>query len=106
MTRKRTTPYCTERKLFFGALSLLLTVFASYVYFVSASIVHVVVRKEINHETTEMSSYVSELESTYISSKRSVDIVLAREYGFTDVTEKIYIDRTPASLVLSRNDEG
>jgi len=95
--------YKEERMLFFTASFVLCLVFASYIYFVSASVVHVVMRKEINQEIASLSSYVSRLESKYIDSQHKVSNDIASMDGFVEVNEKIFIDRTETSLVLSGN---
>ncbi len=90
---------------FFAALTLLLAVFIAYMYFVSASVVHVVIRKEVGQEISVLSSYVSQLESQYIEAQHRVSADIANLKGYVVVEDKIFIDRTTTSLVLSeRND--
>ena len=88
---------------FFVALAVLLGMFALYIYFVSASVVHVVMRKEINHEITRVSSSVGQLESQYIESQHAVSADIASLEGYRETDDKIFIDRTTTSLVLSTN---
>lgn len=106
MSSTTTTPYQKERRLFFMAFSLVLTLFAAYVYFVSASVVHVIVRKEINRDIAEVSSRISELEADFITAKDGIteETVVAHGFFITE-PEKIYITKTPSSLVLLSNQD-
>lgn len=108
MTKLKTTSalYKDERMWFFVALGLLGLMFALYVYFVFSSVVHVVMRKEINKEITDVSSRVSQLESDYMKSQHEVSKEFASHDGYTEVSEKTFITRTADTLTLSRQDEG
>lgn len=88
------------RALFFAAFSFLLFVSGLYIYFLSASVVHVVMRKELDREILHMSSYVSELESEYIEAQHSMSNRIATLGGFIETDEKIFINRMPDTLVL------
>lgn len=86
---------------FFAAFGLLLSLFAAYIYFVSASVVHVVMRKEINQELSQVGSQVSQLEAAYIEAQHSVSDNLALQHGYTKIAEKTFVDRGATTLVLS-----
>ena len=104
MARKQTTTYILykrEQYCFAFVLALLLSAIAAYIYFVSASVVHVVMRKEVDQEMIITSSHISELESKYIALQHSVSERMATQNGFVAVRDKLYIDRAPSSLVLS-----
>jgi hypothetical protein len=103
--RKSKKLYREEQALFFGAVFVLLFVTVLYMYFLSASVVHVVMRKEINQEIAHMSSYVSGLESEYIEAQHKVSNDIAEMQGYVRTNEKIFINRTETSLVLSQNNE-
>ncbi len=105
MTRKGIKTYHTERKLFYASLSLVLVLFCAYISFVSASVAHVVVRKEISQEITEAQTRVSDLESAYIVAKYEVVEAEADKRGFRKNEEKIFVEKKSAGLVLTLNDE-
>lgn len=105
MTRKNVRTYHTERKLFYASLTLVVVLFCAYVSFVSASVAHVVVRKEINKEIAETQTKVSELESAYITAKYDVVEAEAVKRGFHKNEEKIFVQKKPAGLVLTLYDE-
>lgn len=89
-----------EKTLFLGLSCVCLALFSLYIYFISASVVHVVMRTEISQEITKISSEISELEGDYIEAQHKVSSDIASLQGYTQTTAKIFIDRTPASLVL------
>lgn len=95
--------YQEERVWFFAALSMLVVVFSGYVYFLSASVVHVVMRKEINQEIARIGSDVSRLEADYIEAQHSVSDEIVTRHGYVTAEHKTFITKTDATLVLSQN---
>lgn len=90
-----------EKLACLSLMSLCVALFALYIYFVSASIVHVVMRKEINHDLIVLNTEISQLESEYIDAQHQVSNEIASLQGYKATPEKIFIDRTQKSLVLS-----
>ena len=84
----------------------LVVIFAAYIYFVSASIVHVVISKEIDQKMAAVNAQISEYEATYIKLQYAISSETAEEKGFVLATDKIYTKRTPATLVLSQKESG
>lgn len=101
--QKTITAYKQESRLFYMAFISCISVFCAYMYFVSASIVHVVMRKEVDTQIAQLSTHVSELESKYIDIQHSVSSDIASQKGFVTVDKKIFIDKTVDTLVVSRN---
>lgn len=98
-----TTAYKEESMLFYIALALLVVVLSSYMYFLSASVVHVVMRKEVDQQIAGVATAVSQLEATYIDMQHMVSNDIATQHGFFAVDEKIFIDQSADTLVLSSN---
>ncbi len=97
----RTFPQHHKKRLVIGLGSLCLMLFALYVYFVCASVMHVVVRTEIDHSLREQRSRISSLESEYIAAQHAVSQNIAHLDGYERVVEKIFIDRAEPSLVMN-----
>lgn len=95
----KTTTYKDESRLFFVALSCLMLSVCTYMYFVSASISHVVMRKEIDREMNEKATMVSDLESRYIEMQHSVSSDIATLRGFAIADKKVFIDTSADTLV-------
>ncbi len=72
-------------------------------YFVSATIADVVIRKEVDKEISSLGTKVSQLESEYIEMQHSVSSEIATREGYVVANKKIFIDRTEDTLVFSGN---
>ena len=99
-TRSSKCLYENERSWLFVGIGALVLALAFYVYFLSQSIMHVVVRKEIDVEYARLSSEVGALEARYIEAQHNVSEEIATRHGFTKTDKKIFIDRTTDALSL------
>lgn len=79
---------------------------AAYIYFVSASIADVVMRKELSKDINTTELHISELETSYIEAKDGVTEDMAASHGFKENQDRVFVERKPANLSLLRNDEG
>lgn len=104
-TYTKTTPYARKRTVFFALLAVLFILFGTYIYFVSASIVHVIVRKEVDQNMAQVSSQISDLESRYIEAKHAIDEERIAALGFVESPERVYIQKAPTNLVLVSQNE-
>jgi hypothetical protein len=95
--------YDKERKWFYAAIGFFIVAVIAYMYFLSASVVHVVMRKEVDREMSALNSSISLLEADYIEAQHSVSEQIATLRGFTLTDDKIFIDRGDTTLVLSTN---
>lgn len=101
ISRTNNTLYEQERMWFFAALSAVLVTVSCYMYFLSTSVVHVVMRKEIDKEFSSLSSSVGSLEAEYIEVQHAVSEDIASLKGYERTDTKIFIDRTAGTLSLS-----
>jgi hypothetical protein len=97
-----TTLYARERGLFFFALTCLSIAFSAYVYYLSAAVVHVVVREEIDADIARTTQLINDLEARYIEARRHITFEKAADRGFHTTSENVYLARTPTNLVLHR----
>lgn len=81
-----------------GVLPIL---FVLYIYFVCASVTHVVARSEVLRETQALQAEINALEAKYIAVQHEVSARVATLDGYVPVTSKQFIDRSTPSLVLS-----
>jgi hypothetical protein len=95
--------YTKESRCFFFALTLVCVMVTAYMYFLSASVLHVVMRKEIDTELSQLNSKVGDLEAVYIEMQHAVSNELATREGFVPIDDKIFINTAEKALVLSRN---
>ena len=94
-----------ERIWFFSLLSIFCFVCMLYMYFVVSSVAQVVMRKELDHQVTLIHGEMRELEVRYIKAQSKVSADIASQGGYVAVEKKVFIDRTPATLVLSSQNE-
>lgn len=89
-----------------GLTSVLLLGIAAYIYFLSVSVLHVVMRKELNQKISDLHSEIASLETTYIEAHHIISSKVAAADGFNEVKEKIFITQaTGQNLVLRTSNE-
>lgn len=82
-----------ERQLI-RALFLTLFLLASlYVYFLSASVLNVVMREEIGKDIAAFNSQIGELEHSYLSQKNRIGLNDASTLGFVKIADKRFVER-------------
>lgn len=80
---------------FFGLIVL-------YMYFLTMSVVHVVLRKEVVASIRDVESQIASLESSYINAQHTVSDKMATLESFTQNENKIFVERNAKpTLVLS-----
>ena len=88
LPRKTSATYALERRIFF-LLSLALVVLISlYLFLITASVFHVMVRKESEQNIALLYSDISTLESEYLTRKGAIDLPMAAQLGFLPTGEK------------------
>lgn len=90
-----------EKNLFIGLVGLFVCLLGLYMYLVSATVMHVVLQTELKQQAKTVHSDISELDQRLIMAQHKVSSDIATLQGFTPITKKVFIDRTPDSLVLS-----
>ncbi len=87
----------------FGVLVLSVV---AYMYLLSVSVVHVVMRKDLNREVVQLRSEIAILESSYIEASHKISQRVATADSFSAVKDKIFIHTTSdTSLVLRTSNE-
>lgn len=69
-------------------------------YFVSTTVVHVVLRKELDQDIAALHSDIATLEAEYIAAQHAVSAHIASLPGFIENPDKIFIDRGADALVV------
>jgi hypothetical protein len=82
------------------AISLLVFAVFTYLYFLNASVVHVVMREGAVQEVSELHSRIATLETKLIAAQHTISARIANVDDYSDATQKIYLNREPASLVV------
>ncbi|MCW9054796.1 MAG: hypothetical protein OQJ98_02335 [Candidatus Pacebacteria bacterium] len=108
MTRSRTISHKIhgiERQVCIGLFMFSLILLGLYVYFVGASVVDVVVRKEVDLRIAEVNSRLSELELDYITKKDTINLEFAQANGFHRISQKTFVNRGTLVGSISYNNE-
>ncbi len=103
LPKTKAAVYRDESRLFYAVLSLIMLAAAAYTYFLSASVVHVVMRKEVDAQIAEAATTLSGLDADYIELQHALSADIATQKGFVAAPKKLFVDRTQGTLVLSRN---
>ncbi len=90
-----------EKNLFICFAGVFVCLLGLYMYLVSSTVVNVVLQTELKQQAKTVHSDISELENRLIIAQHKVSSDIASLQGFTPITKKVFIDRTPDSLVLS-----
>lgn len=86
-------------------LGLLVLGTVAYMYFLSLSVVHVVMRKEATQQIGHLRSEISTLEADYIEAKHQISAKVANLDGFNQNQDKVFISKQDHSLVLRTSAE-
>lgn len=97
-----TTSIQKERQYVFLAGACLVGLVFAYMYFLSASVIHVVIRKEASQDIRSLQTEIATLEAEYIAAQHAVSADIASLQGFVETPNKIFLDRTDSTLVLSQ----
>lgn len=87
--------FLTSLCIGFFVLSIL-----SYMYFLSLSVVHVVMRKEATQQISQLRSEIASLEAEYIEAKHQISAKVATLDGYNNNQTKIFISKEEKSLVF------
>ncbi len=88
-----------------SCLGLLVVSVVAYMYFLSVSVVHVVMRKEVIQSINQLRSEIAFLESSYIEANHLISQQVATANGFNAVKDKVFIRSGGDDLVLKTQNE-
>jgi hypothetical protein len=82
-----------EKRALTALVVIVFILLGFYGYFISKSIVNVIVREEINNDVVAVSSAISELEFEYIAHKNTINKEYAISAGFKNIASKTFVAR-------------
>lgn len=103
MSKRRTKQQSidTQKLCVLVAFCCALSLCALYIYFVSATVLHVVMREEVERKIGDLHSEIAALETKYIEAQHAVSADIATREGYVEAENKIFIDRSAAAVALS-----
>lgn len=81
----------TEQKLFYGLLAAMFLFSIIYGYFVNATIVNIVERKDMQYEAGELHASISNLEREHGLLRQRITYGYAHELGFSEPEKYVYV---------------
>lgn len=93
-----------ERTAFVALSAIVGFSFCLYLFFVSFATWNVVERSNLDKQNSILSSAVSELELSYLSESKRINLPLAYSLGFKDSKNTIFASRAGATLSLAENE--
>ena len=93
MTKGRIKQNTLELKINLSLVGLIVCLFVLYTYFLSASVVHVVMRTQINTQMQQTTTEISQLDAKYMTLQNKVSTDIASLDGYSHVTKKIFLSR-------------
>ena len=96
------TLYGSEQRAFWSLLSIMIALVGLYIYFISMSVMNVVLREEMLLEITAAHSNVGEMEAVYLTKKNAIDAQYATTLGFQPIEKKHFVTRGAGTLTLNR----
>lgn len=103
MSRTKVKTINKDKIICLSLAGMTVALFGLYIYFISATVAHVVIRKEVSQDLVAMHTDISQLETDYIDAQHRVSEEIASLEGYQPIVDKVFIDRNPSSLVLSNN---
>lgn len=94
--------YRLER-LLLAALALALVGLAGlYFYFLSASVIHVVMTEELSERINQVQGEIASLEAAYMDKQHAISLEVVERRGYIASSQKVFIDRSESSVVTKR----
>lgn len=100
MNRKITIEALSRPALTPVIFAMLLALIALYMYYLSVSVLHVVLRQEATHRVSVLTTEIAVLETEYINARHSISSRLATLTDYSDATEKIFLARETDSVIV------
>lgn len=94
--------YTIEHFVLCALLASALTLGGLYVYFLSVSVHHVVISKELEEKTHTLHSEIATLEAAYMEKQHAISVEVVADRGYLASQEKVFLDRGDSSIVTRR----
>ena len=94
--------YKTQYRLTLACFAVLVLSVVAYLYFLNVSVMHVVMRQDAATDIKTLQTEIAVLESYYIEAQHTIASRIATLDGYNTQTEKIFVSRDNAGLVLNR----
>jgi len=90
----KTISYEVRSYVFWAIASLIVCFAASYIFAINSAIRNTALRQNLETEVAALTAKQSSLEFAYIEQKNKINIDLAYEQGFKEVSNPVYVSLT------------
>lgn len=99
----RITALKDERTLVWALIWTCVIMCVLYIFFMNETVFNVAKRASFEQDIAARASEISDLEFSYITAQNDIDMNLAYQLGYKDVTAPQYISNTSVTARLSQN---
>jgi len=100
MSTSHKTIILEEKGIFWSMTFVVFVLLGLYLYFVSTSVINVLMREEYAASISKLHSEISIIETQYVNQRVSINMALAEELGFHEVKNSHFVIRSAGSLTL------
>lgn len=100
MKSKTLVTYITPSAITASLLLFIGGCVVAYIYFVAASVLHVVVRQDIDVHAAQVRSELASLETSLISAQHEISNRLALQNGYSEEDDKVFLRRGGDDVAL------
>lgn len=90
-----------RKQIFLGLIVSVLLMFATYVYLVNQTIMHVVAREDAEIVLADMSAEVGALELSLINTRGEITLAYAKTNGFVESSDTVFLAKSDTEQKLS-----
>lgn len=102
ITRINRIHFNLELYAIYALLIMLFMLMISYMYLLSASVLHVVMSKELEEKTYLVNAETATLEAEYMEKQHAISGEIVKQSGYVKTIDKIFINKEPVSIVTKR----
>jgi len=89
--------YENRVRFFWALVAISILSFSAYIYAINVTTRNIATRQVLERQIAAVSTNLDSLEFAYIELKNDITIELAREYGFREVNNPLYVSRAPSA---------
>lgn len=83
-----------DRRIFWIIVAFFVCSLSLYIYFLGTSVFAVIERKGAEQRSNSLTANIMNLESKYVMLNKQIDLTLAHDKGFIEVTAPLYVSAT------------
>ena len=90
-----------ERRILWIFVAFFIFSLSLYIYFLGVSVFAVIERKGAEQRAASLTANIMSLESRYVTMSKRIDLALAHERGFVEITTPVYVSASKKGETLT-----